>query len=82
MVIPQQWTHINRAKSKAIFSKGCKRKEELASIINIPIGRLPIKYLGLPLCHNYFKAKNSRGLLDRFKITTEGWISRLFYFLR
>ena len=47
-------------KSKLFFSKECKAKEELSSIIGIPIGKLPIKNPGLPLSHNYLKAKDFR----------------------
>jgi len=38
---------INRDESKIFLNKGCKLRGEPSSIIGIPIGHLPIKYLGL-----------------------------------
>jgi len=39
---------VNRGKSKIYFSKSCKYKNELASILGVPISSFPTKYLGLP----------------------------------
>ena len=41
--------NINKAKSKLLFSKGSKNKEHMISLIGIPEGTLPVKYLGIPL---------------------------------
>ena len=57
---------INRSKSKLFVSQGCKHKEELASLIGVPLGFLPIKYSGLPLSHNYLKPKDFSPLIDKF----------------
>ena len=63
---------ISRDKSKLFLSKGCKLRGDLSSIISIPIGHLPIKYLGLPLSYNYLKAKDF--------VQTEGWMSKSLSF--
>jgi len=52
----------------------------LAATIGVPLGHLPIKYLGLPLSQNYLKAKDFTPLLDKFKMKVEGWMSKLLSF--
>ena len=49
---------INRDKSKLFLSKGCRDKEDPSELIQIPAGNFPVTYLGLPLSHNYLKAKD------------------------
>jgi len=57
------------------FSKGCKNEEELREAIGLTEGKLPIKYLGIPLSVNYLKATNFSGLIDKCKSKVEGWMS-------
>jgi len=68
---------INRGKSKLFLSKGCKEKEQLADLLQIPIGSLPVRYLGLPLSHNYLKAEDCIPLIDKFRSNIEGWMGKL-----
>ena len=56
---------INKQKSKVFLSKGCKVKDEIAAILGVPIGCLPLKYLGLPLTISYPKARHFLHLLTR-----------------
>jgi len=55
------------------FSKGCKDEKELSSILDIPSGRLPVKYLGLPLTIQFPKAKHFSPLVDKLRAKIEGW---------
>ena len=72
---------IYKQKQKQTVSKQiCKNKEELAAIINIPDGSLPIKYLGLPLSQNYLKSRDFLPLIDKFKLRIEVWMSKLLSF--
>jgi len=64
---------INKQKSKAFFSKGCKFKEEISSILGVSIGNFPIKYLGLPLSRVYPKTRMFSPLIDKVRDRTEGW---------
>ena len=50
-------------------------------LILVFIGHLPIKYLGLPLSHNYLKTKDFLFLLDKFRAQTESWILKTFLLL-
>ena len=40
---------INKSKSKIFFSRGCNNKDALKEAIGIVEGRMPTKYLGIPL---------------------------------
>jgi len=71
---------INRSKSKLFVSKGCKQREELVDIIGVSFGLLPIKYLGLPLSHNYLKVKDFIPLVDKIKMKVDGWMAKLVSF--
>jgi len=46
----------------------------------VPLGQLPIKYLGLPLSHNYFKATDFNPLVDKYRLKIEGWMAKLLSF--
>jgi len=43
---------INREKRKIFFGKGCLKKEKLKNAVGMAEGRLPMKYLGIPLSIN------------------------------
>jgi len=64
---------INKMKSKCFFSKGCRNKDELAEILGVPIGYLPIRYLGLPLSCNYPKARHFLPIINKVRRRIEGW---------
>ena len=71
---------INKEKSRICFSKGCPSKEELKAVIGVEEGKLPMKYLGIPLSANYLKAKNFPRLVDRCKEWIEGWMANSLSF--
>jgi len=58
------------------FSKSSKNKQQLINLIGIPEGKLPAKYLGIPLSINYLKARNFSGLLDKCRGRVEGWAAQ------
>ncbi|XP_020266263.1 uncharacterized protein LOC109841729 [Asparagus officinalis] len=66
---------INKSKSKIFFSKGCRNKDILSSVIGISSGSLPVKYLGLPLSFNYPNAKDFLPLIDKVRKKIEGWMT-------
>jgi len=63
----------NKEKHKVFFSNGTRHKEELKAAIGVSEGKLPIKYLSIPLPANYLKAKNYTSLIDKCKGRIEGW---------
>jgi hypothetical protein len=71
---------INKEKTKVFFSKGCKRKAELASILGCTLGTMPVKYLGMPLSINYVKPKDFGWLFDKVRSKMEGWMFRALSF--
>ena len=78
-VLDQQATNtglaINKSKSKIFFSRGCNNKDALKEAIGIVEGRMPTKYLGIPLSVNYLKAKNYSALIDKCRGGIEaGWL--------
>ena len=40
---------VNKEKSRIFFGKSCQNKEELEDLLEIPVGALPTRYLGIPL---------------------------------
>jgi len=64
---PNTGLTVNREKCKLYLSKGCREKEMLSSLIQMAIGCLPAKYLGLPLSQNYIKATECIALIDKFR---------------
>ena len=64
---------INKEKSKVFFSKGTKNKQEFRTTIGEAEGKLPIKYLGIPLSANYLKARNYTSLIDKCRNRIERW---------
>ena len=44
---------INKGKNKVFFSKGCCHKEDIADILGVSSGQLPIRFLGVPLTRVY-----------------------------
>lgn len=71
---------INKEKSKVFFSKGCKNKGEMASILSCTHGSFPVKYLGPPLLINYVKSKDFGWLIDKVRSKCEGWMTRVLSF--
>jgi mannosylglycoprotein endo-beta-mannosidase len=65
---------MNKAKSKAYFSRGVTGKAALCSRLGVSLGTLPFKYLGIPLSPNYPKARNYLPLLDKLRAKFEGWM--------
>jgi hypothetical protein len=72
--------NINRSKSKVFFSTGCSNRGELCSILGISKGRLPVKYLGLPLSVQYPKSIHYGPLLDKLRAKTDGWLAQSLSF--
>jgi len=54
--------------------------EELIVAIGVAEGKSPVKYLGIPLCVNYLKARNYVGLIDKCGNQLEGWKSNTLSF--
>ena len=71
---------INKQKSKAFFSKGCRDKEDIASILKVQPGCLPIKYSGLPLTSIYPKARHFSSLIDKVRSKVDAWQLALLSF--
>jgi hypothetical protein len=71
---------INRDKSKVYFSKGCSNIQELLNTLKISEGKLPVRYLGLPLSINYPKAMHFLPLLDKLRAQVGGWASQSLSF--
>ena len=69
-----------RKKSKVFFGKGCREKEDIASILGVQAGCLPIRYLGLPLTSIYPKAKHSSPLIDKVRCQIDRWQLALLSF--
>jgi len=71
----QQYTGltINKLKSKVFFSKECRNKDKIVSILGVSVGSLPIKYLGLPLPSVYPKTRHFSSLIDKVRGRIEGW---------
>ena len=65
--------YYQQAEKQSFFRKGCKNKDELATILSVPISCLPIKYLCLLLTSFYPKARQFSPLIDRVKGIIEGW---------
>lgn len=65
---------INKVKSKAFFSKGCRNKGELCSLLGISRGKFHVRYLGLPLSIQYPKARHFLPLLDKLRSKVDGWM--------
>jgi len=64
---------INKEKRKVFFSNDKGHKEELKAAIGVYEGKLPIKYLGIPLSVNYLKARNYTSLIDKCRGRIEDW---------
>jgi hypothetical protein len=71
---------VNKDKSRIYFSKGCSNKGELTSILKINEGKLPVKYLGLPLSIVYPKANHFLPLIDKLRSLVDGWKSQMLNF--
>jgi len=65
---------MNRDKSKAYFSKSCKNKSELASILGVSISAMPTRYLVLPFSISDIKARHFAPLIDKCRFRVEGWM--------
>jgi len=65
---------MNRDKSKAYFSKSCKNKSELASILGVSISTMLTRYLGLPHSISDIKARYFAPLIDKCRFRVEGWM--------
>jgi len=62
-----------KGKSKGFFSEGCCHKEDIADILGVSSGQLPIRYLGLPLTRVYPKPRHFAPLIDKVRSRMEGW---------
>jgi len=58
---------LNKQKSKVFFSQGCRDKLDIANVLGIPLGSLPIKYLGLPLSIYNPKPRYFSSLIDKMR---------------
>jgi len=67
---------INRDKSKIFFSKSCPNKTTLLQAAGMTEGKLPMKYIGIPLSINYLKARQYAGLIDRCREKVDGWMAK------
>ena len=71
---------INKIKSKIYFSRGHQRVSELMEAIGFVEGKLPAKYLGIPLSVNYLKARNYSSNIDKCREKIEGWMATTLSF--
>ena len=71
---------INKIKNKIFFSKGCANKDLLKNAIGVVEGKLPTRYLGIPLSINYLKARNYSILIDKCREKIEEWMSSTIFF--
>lgn len=69
--------HINKDKSRLFCSKGCQSPRLLSQKLKVPLGRFPIKYLGLPLSVVYPKARDFAPLVNKCRRAMEGWATKL-----
>jgi len=67
---------VNNKKSKVFFSKGCKAKAQIANMLGVCSGSLPIRYLGLPVSVSYPKARHSAPSVDKVREKVEGWMAK------
>ena len=67
---------INKQKSKLFFSKGCKKRDDIADLRGVSIGFLHIKYMGLPLSFVYPKAF----LLSHWQGQKQNWWLAIAFF--
>ena len=65
---------VNKQKNKVFFSKRWREKLDIANVLEIPLGSLPIKYLGLPLFISYPKPGHFSSLIDKMRIRIDGWM--------
>lgn len=68
---------INLLKSKVYFSKGAKDTTNILNILGMKEGKLPVKYLGVPLSHNYLKYNNCGDLFDKIRNRMAAWDCKL-----
>jgi len=59
---------------KVFFRKGYRDKLDIANVLGIPLGSLPIKYLGLPLFISYPKPRHFSSLIDKMRTRIDGWM--------
>lgn len=64
---------LNRGKNKAYFNAHCPGKEELANVLDVDRGELPVKYLGIPLSVNCARDHEYQGLVEYAQKRVEGW---------
>lgn len=67
---------LNENKSALFFSKGGNHKQQIADILNITIGNIPVIYLGIPL-FNKLKAKDFGDLIDKINKKISQWNSEM-----
>ena len=65
---------LNKQKSKFFFSQGRRDKLDIANVLGIPLGSLPIKYLGLPLSISNPKPRYFSSLIDKMRTMIDGWM--------
>lgn len=66
--------HANKSKS-ALYLAGLPQgvKEDFASQMNLPLGALPFKYLGIPLTSKKIFAADSNSLIDKMTSRLRLW---------
>lgn len=69
---------FNADKSTVIFSGGChdNLKAQVLSILGMPEGELPIKYLGLPLIPSRLSPRHCSPILEKMQTKLEGWSTK------
>lgn len=74
----QSGLHINLAKSQAFFGGlNTQDRSELLSLLNVQEGKLPFKYLGVPLSSKKWKGADYLPLIELLTKRFKSWASRL-----
>lgn len=63
--------------SPPFFSKGTNDKHQIADILKINIGTLPMMYLGIPLSNNKLKTRDFGYLIDKKIKKISHWNSKM-----
>lgn len=71
------FTGLDVNESTVYFSKGAKQKQQIADILKVCIGSLPVLYLGIPLSDNILKARDFECLIDKINKKFNHWNSKL-----
>ncbi|GJS37025.1 RNA-directed DNA polymerase, eukaryota, reverse transcriptase zinc-binding domain protein [Tanacetum coccineum] len=64
----------NNSKSTMFFGSVCEEdKEAISSVLPFAIGKLPVKYLGVPLIAKRLSVKDCGSLIDKIKSKVKNW---------